>query len=183
MHDEQFTPHPRSGPRQRQAHHGIDKRTLHVRSRHRGRPHHVVFRGQLKLKRRKEAPYTIPLLVRHSLFDHCLRILRQKQGNVLRLTNQQCKDSFDSNANAALHQGQLVGMPTQAHVHCLRAVYVKLVHLLWDSPWEPNRLGMRVLGHAALEESIGYVGSVTIRGGDAFRGTWGRLELPDVPEK
>ena len=148
-----------------------------------GRPHHTVFHGQLKLKQRDAAPYTIPLLVSHTLFDHAMRILREKQGDVSTLTNEQCKDRYDGNANAALHRGELVGMPTRGHVHSLRGVYVKLVALLWESPWEPNRLGMLILGHAALEESIAYVGSISVRGGDALRGTWGRLELLDVTEE
>ena len=146
-----------------------------------GRPYHAEFHGQLK--QREPQPYVIPLLVPHTLFIHCLDILREKQGDVSGLTNEECKSRFVANANAALKRGELAGMPTCAHVHSLRAVYAKLVHHMWSSPWEVNRLAQRVLGHVFVEESIAYVGSVTLRGGDALRGTWGRLELPDVAEE
>ena len=145
-----------------------------------GRPCHTEFHGQLKQKDPQR--YIIPLLVPHTLFDHCLQILREKQGDVSGLTNEQCKQRYAPNANAALTRGELVGMPTGAHVHQLRAVYAKIVYHFWDSPWEINRLAQLILGHMSIEESIGYVGSVTIRGGDALRGAWGRLELPNVQE-
>ena len=128
-------------------------------------------------------PYTIPLLVPYQLFIHALHVLRQRQGDVSGLTSEQVKNRYSPNANAVLHEGDFCGIPRDAHVHTLRAIYVKMVHLLWNSPWEPNRLAMKILGHQSIEESIAYVGSVTVRGGESFRGVFGQLELPDIMEQ
>ena len=143
------------------------------------RPHHTLFHGQLKRRTEGQQAYIIPLLVPYTLFAHGLSVLRQRQGDVSNLTSEQVKNRFSGNANAVLHQGEFCGMPRSAHVHTLRAIYVKFVNLLWHCPWEENRLAMKLLGHLSIEESIVYVGSVSLQGGNHLRGAFGTLELPE----
>jgi len=134
-------------------------------------PYLCIFNGQLK-KRGRAQPYTIPLLVPFAAFERALRVLREKQGGA-ELANGVAKDRYGANAQRALADGVLVGLPS-CHLHDLRSAYVALVDHVYQCPFTFNRLAMRILGHDCLTESLCY-NHVKLAGGS--RGSLGPLRL------
>ena len=139
--------------------------------------HQALFAGQLK-KRTPQAPYTIPLLVPYATFAKGLAALRAKQGNsVANLTTTQATHRYQPNAQRALENGGLPGIPQTCHIHDLRSIYTASVGELFDSPVAPPRMAMKILGHETLLDSLAYA-SARAENVGSLHHSLGPLTLP-----
>jgi hypothetical protein len=118
----------------------------------------VVFSGQLKKGDQEDAPYCIPLLVKATIFVKALSVLREKQGDVTSMTNEQISSRYSKTLSIAIAKET----PGLDHFHQLRSLYGRLVNVCYDvrgsetMPSE-NHVLMTLLGHDEPHESLPYL--------------------------
>jgi hypothetical protein len=130
---------------------------------------HVVFSGQLK-KRGHDITLRIPLLTPADTFIVAVAVLRQRQGDVTSLTNEQVTRRYQTNLTRELR----CLYPALHHVHVLRSVYISAVVEAFVSPHTFARTAMLCLGHATLAESLAY-NNVSLRDFERHRDRYGAL--------
>lgn len=121
-----------------------------------GHAHGCHFKGQLKARKHvAEAWFTIPLLVPFSAFQAGLLALREWQGDVSALSNDQVSNRYQPNLGRHLAEHPVGGVYVRPHL--LRAIYSKFVLLFFD--WKDHR-DKRVikycLGHSNTQNSDFY---------------------------
>lgn len=110
-----------------------------------GKLYAASFHGQLKKRQRTDdsdedddggPSYEIPLLVPFEVFQRGFRALRDKQGHVNSLRNDEVKRRYTANLNRDINEGRCpVPIPTndgpKFTVHTLRAVHARFVERLF----------------------------------------------------
>jgi hypothetical protein len=135
-------------------------------------PHACVFTGQAKRRRdvshSAAASYPIPLLVPCDLVAAGLAALRAQQARRCTtpragpITNEQVSRQYQSSLGQHLRNRTPLGEEAGRHPHGLRALYVTLVHSLFDCPqtWSLQELATRVCGHSDIAAGLAYTAVV-----------------------
>lgn len=112
-----------------------------------------LFTGQLKTDVKGE--YEIPLLCTFELFSEGLKTLRQKQGNLSELTNDDINTKYSSNLNKALKTKLFFPGSTN---HDCRRFYIQAIWkgYKYEKQYTFNAVAMHFLGHSDLQESLNY---------------------------
>lgn len=113
----------------------------------------AFFTGQLKTESKGE--YEIPLLCNFENFMNALNYLREKQGNVSELTNDQVNAKYSSNLNKLLKMKLFYPLSTN---HDCRRFYIQAIWkgYKYEGQHTFNAVAMQFLGHSDLQESLNY---------------------------
>eukprot|EP00966_Prymnesium_polylepis_P242407 5605874-Prymnesium_polylepis.2 len=132
------------------------------------------FEGQLKKPPGAPNAYSIPLLVKPATFINAMAILRQKQGQIGDLTNEEVSALY----NGSFKPERMARfMPILHKFHFTRTLYAQFVHHLFDHTIAYNALLCSILGHDHEKESIEY-SSATLEDIDHLKRSYGPLVLP-----
>ena len=164
-----------------------------------GEDYYCMFTGQLK-KSGKAEEYCIPLLVPFNIFNMGWTALREKQKQLAGGKLEMPEELDDEEYNQELHKKYSKDMnrdmkkrkclqylpKTDIHeeknvsIHKLRAIYLAYVYQLFDCPCSDHLLGMKILGHCTVEDSLSYK-NVRLENCDGFldhfRGYCGLLQI------
>tara|TARA_B100000787_G_scaffold170094_1_gene163955 strand:+ start:367 stop:1683 length:1317 start_codon:yes stop_codon:yes gene_type:complete len=113
----------------------------------------AFFTGQLKTDIARE--YEIPLLCRFEHFAKALGCLRQRQGDVRDLTNDEVNARYSSNLNKILKSKIFFPQSTN---HDCRRFYVQAIWKGYEYEGQHtfNAVAMQFLGHSDIQESLNY---------------------------
>lgn len=113
----------------------------------------ALFTGQLKNESKGE--YEIPLLCKFEDFVNALDHLREKQGDVSELTNDQINSKYSSNLNKLLKTRLFYPQSTN---HDCRRFYIQAIWkgYKYEGQHTFNAVAMQFLGHSDLQESLNY---------------------------
>jgi hypothetical protein len=135
----------------------------------------VIFDGQIKKPVGEARPYKIPLVCPADSFLSALAVLREKQGDVSALDEEQIQDRYGGHFTHPLMQRTMPGVPK---FHALRSMYARYVEHCYIHDHTYNYLCSEILGHETEHQSLSYI-SVELDDIDTIKNIFGPLYIDD----